>query len=57
MKYLIFLKKIKNVNIIHYWRLEPYLAFGPGAHGFDGKKDGGIKNQLIAYIDKLNKNI
>ena len=42
-----FSKKDKECkHNLHYWRLEPYLAFGPGAHGFDGKKDGGIKNQL-----------
>lgn len=22
---------------LHYWQIDPYLAFGPSAHGFDGK--------------------
>ena len=52
-----FSKKDKECkHNLHYWRLEPYLAFGPGAHGFDGKKDGGIKS-IDHYIEKLNKNI
>ena len=25
------------VHNLHYWRIDPYLAFGPSAHGFDGK--------------------
>ena len=24
---------------LHYWELEPYYAFGPAAHGFDGNKN------------------
>ena len=41
---------------LHYWRLEPYLAFGPGAHGFDGKKRWWNKRSLDHYLNTLEKN-
>jgi len=41
---------------LHYWRLEPYLAFGPGAHGFDGKKRWWNKRSLDYYLNSLEKN-
>ena len=42
---------------LHYWKLNPYLAFGPGAHGFDGKKRWWNKKSIDYYIDSLEKNI
>ena len=42
---------------LHYWRLEPYLAFGPGAHGFDGQKRWWNKKSIDHYINKLDDNI
>ena len=41
---------------LHYWRLEPYLAFGPGAHGFDGEKRWWNKRSLDYYLNNLEKN-
>ena len=53
-----FSKKDKECkHNLHYGRLEPYLAFGPGAHGFDGKKRWWNKKSIDHYIEKLNKNI
>ena len=42
---------------LHYWRLEPYLAFGPGAHGFDGQKRWWNKKSIDHYISKLDDDI
>ena len=41
---------------LHYWKREPYLAFGPGAHGFDGKKRWWNKRSLDYYLNSLEKN-
>ena len=41
---------------LHYWRLNPYLAFGPGAHGFDGRKRWWNKKSIDFYINKLKNN-
>lgn len=38
---------------IHYWRIDPYLAFGPSAHGFDGKKRWNNVRSLNKYIQKV----
>ncbi len=52
-----FSKKDKQCrHNLHYWRLEPYLAFGPGAHGFDGTKRWWNKKSIDHYIRSLNKN-
>ena len=37
----------------HYWNLEPYLAFGPSAHGFDGTKRWWNVSSLDDYLSKL----
>ena len=42
---------------LHYWKLEPYLAFGPGAHGFDGSKRWWNKKSIDYYIESLEENI
>ena len=53
-----FSKKNKEcAHNLHYWRLEPYLAFGPGAHGFDGKKRWWNKKSIDYYISQIDKNI
>ena len=53
-----FSKKNKECeHNLHYWRLEPYLAFGPGAHGFDGQKRWWNKKSIDHYISKLDENI
>ncbi|MBC8346409.1 MAG: radical SAM family heme chaperone HemW [Candidatus Marinimicrobia bacterium] len=38
---------------LHYWEIEPYLAFGPSAHGFDGKNRFSNIRNLDGYIKKL----
>ena len=41
---------------LHYWNLEPYLAFGPAAHGYDGKVRWWNVSSLDNYMDKINTN-
>lgn len=38
---------------LHYWRIDPYLAFGPSAHGFDGYNRWNNVRNLNNYIEKL----
>ncbi len=38
---------------LHYWRIEPYLGFGPAAHSFDGVKRSWNSANLSSYIMKL----
>ena len=53
-----FSKKNKEcAHNLHYWKLEPYLAFGPGAHGFDGKKRWWNKKSIDFYINQIDQNI
>ena len=40
---------------LHYWKLEPYLAFGPGAHGYDGEKRWWNKKSIDYYMESLEK--
>lgn len=35
---------------LHYWEIEPYLAFGPSAHGFDGQKRWFNYRNLDIYL-------
>ena len=49
-------KNKKCKHNLHYWRLNPYLAFGPGAHGFDGEKRWWNKKSIDFYISKLENN-
>jgi len=39
---------------LHYWNTEPYLAFGPSAHGFDLKNRWWNVRSLDEYLNKLN---
>ena len=41
---------------LHYWNLEPYLAFGPSAHGYDGHIRWWNTSSLDAYIQMLEHN-
>ena len=41
---------------LHYWKLESYLAFGPAAHGFDGRKRWWNTRSLDNYMELLDKN-
>lgn len=38
----------------HYWEIQPYLAFGPSAHGFDGKNRFSNIRNLDEYIKVLS---
>jgi len=35
---------------IHYWKINPYLSFGPSAHSFDGEKRYSNVRSLDKYI-------
>lgn len=35
---------------LHYWKIDPYLAFGPSAYGFDGHKRWNNLRNLDLYI-------
>ena len=50
-------KKNKEcVHNLHYWNLDPYIAFGPSAHGYDGKKRWWNHRSLNLYLSILKKN-
>ncbi len=38
---------------LHYWRIEPYLSFGPAAHGFDGLQRRWNVRNLDEYMDRI----
>jgi oxygen-independent coproporphyrinogen-3 oxidase len=40
---------------LHYWRIEPYLGFGPSAHGFDGKRRYSNDRSVNQYIEVINQ--
>ena len=44
------------IHNMHYWRIEPYFAFGPSAHGFDGKKRYWNIRSLDGYIKTIENN-
>ena len=41
---------------LHYWRIDPYLAFGPSAHGFDGERRWNNTRSLNNYFQKIKSN-
>ena len=41
---------------IHYWKRDPYLAFGPSSHGFDGEKRYWNVASLEKYSEILSQN-
>jgi len=41
---------------LHYWKLEPYLAFGPSAHGYDGHVRWWNTSSLDEYVQMLRNN-
>ena len=50
-------KKNKEcLHNLHYWNLDPYIAFGPSAHGYDGKKRWWNHRSLNLYLSILKKN-
>ncbi len=44
------------IHNMHYWKIEPYFAFGPSAHGFDGKKRYWNVRSLNGYIKSIENN-
>ena len=40
---------------LHYWELEPYYAFGPAAHGYDGNKRYWNVRNLDQYFNLISK--
>ena len=38
---------------LHYWDIDPYLAFGPSAHGFDGIHRWNNARSLDQYIERI----
>ena len=38
---------------LHYWRIEPYLGFGPSAHSFDGTRRWWNVNNLNQYLTRV----
>ena len=51
-------KKSKEcIHNLHYWNLDPYISFGPSAHGYDGKKRWWNHRSLDKYISDLKNNI
>lgn len=45
--------KMECKHNIHYWEIDPYLAFGPSAHGFDGEKRWNNVRSLNKYMQKI----
>lgn len=40
---------------LHYWRIEPYLGFGPSAHQFNGRERSWNIRHLPGYIENLER--
>ena len=49
-------KGMECLQNIHYWKRDPYLAFGPSAHGFDGEKRYWNVPSLEKYSEILSQN-
>ena len=43
----------KCIHNLHYWRIQPYLAFGPSAHGFDGQNRWNNSRSLDNYFKQI----
>ena len=44
------------IHNLHYWNLDPYLAFGPSAHGYNGKARWWNHRSLDRYISDIKEN-
>ncbi len=38
---------------LHYWKIHPYLAFGPSAHGFDGTNRWNNTRSLDLFLQQI----
>ncbi len=45
----------KSRHNIRYWTNVPYLALGPGAHGYNGEHRYALVSDTEAYVDSLLK--
>tara|TARA_S200000501_G_scaffold175816_1_gene165523 strand:+ start:12218 stop:13360 length:1143 start_codon:yes stop_codon:yes gene_type:complete len=41
---------------LNYWRINPCLAFGPSAHGFDGRRRWNNLSSIDLYLKKIKEN-
>ena len=41
------------IHNLHYWKIHPYLAFGPSAHGFDGTNRWNNSRSLDLYLQQI----
>lgn len=48
---------LQCMHNLHYWNLNPYLAFGPSAHGYDGKRRWWNHKSLDRYITDVNNGV
>ena len=48
--------KKECVHNLHYWKRNPYLSFGPSAHGFNNNIRYWNTRDLNKYMENLNKN-
>ena len=46
-------ENFKCEHNLNYWRIHPYLAFGPSAHGFDGNKRWNNIRSLDHYLKQI----
>ena len=44
---------LECLHNLHYWNIEPYLAFGPSAHGYDGRYRWNNARSLDQYIERV----
>ena len=49
-------KNMQCKHNLHYWRIDPYVAFGPSAHGFDGYRRWNNTRSLNNYFQKIKSN-
>lgn len=42
---------------LKYWRREPYIGFGAGAHSFDGQTRWANVHDSLAYVDAIGKGV
>ena len=49
-------ERMECYHNLHYWNLEPYLAFGPSAHRYDGHTRSWNVSSLDTYMQKLAQN-
>ncbi len=44
----------ESLHNLKYWRREPYLGFGAGAHSFSGKQRWANRHDAAAYVDSIS---